>query len=193
MKDSKNIRPVNDLEKKIIINSLSQMSHKFISLLEENIYTLLIGLTPSKLKNKRLSVYLIKNYHKSLKDFMKYISEIYSIGLYFGFIKRGTFFLSLEGSEFLYKNDYIPDKNQIIVNTEGEKSILYGNNILKKMILNFSKKLKKNEIIFVLNELKELIAIAFTKIDAKIFHKLESDDLFAQNLIDKGYYLREIQ
>jgi len=172
----------------------SQISLKFRSLLDEKLYNLYVLLkSPPLTKANQLPIYLIKPRHKDLKQLIQLTSYIYSIGLHFGFIKKGLFFLSLEGAEFLYRNKYIFEKNQIIVNVQGEKSILYGNNILKKMVSNFSTKLKINDLLIVLNELKEIIAIGITKVDGNNFYNLESDKLVALNLIDKGYYLRKNQ
>ncbi len=193
MNDSKNFRPINNYEKNIIANSLSQISIKFISILDEKLYDLYILLNSPVIKGNQLPIYLIKPRNKDLKQLLQLTSYSYSMGLYFGFIKKGFFFLSLEGAEFLYRNKYILEKNQIIVNIQGEKSILYGNNILKKMVSNISMELKINDLVVVLNELKEIIAIGITKVEGNNFYNLESDDLIALNLIDKGYYLRKNQ
>jgi len=193
MNDSKNFRPINNYEKDIIANSLSQISLKFITLLDKKLYNLYILLKSPIIKDVQLPIYLFKPKNKALKQAIQLTSYIYSIGLYFGFIKKGLFFISLEGAEFLYRNKYILEKNQIIVNIQGEKSILYGNNILKKMVSNFSMELKINDLLIVLNELKEIIAIGITKVDGNDFYNLESDKLIALNLIDKGYYLRKNQ
>jgi len=193
MNDSKNFRPINNYEKDIIANSLSQISLKFITLLDKKLYNLYILLKSPIIKDVQLPIYLFKPKNKDLKQAIQLTSYIYSIGLYFGFIKKGFFFISLEGAEFLYRNKYILEKNQIIVNIQGEKSILYGNNILKKMVSNFSMELKINDLLIVLNELKEIIAIGITKVDGNDFYNLESDKLIALNLIDKGYYLRKNQ
>ncbi|MFX1268558.1 MAG: hypothetical protein ACFFAK_11420 [Promethearchaeota archaeon] len=193
MNDSKNFRPINNYEKDIITNSLSQISLRFISLLDEELYNLYIQLKSPIIKGSQLSIYLIQPKQNNLKQFIQLTSHISSIGLYFGFIKKGFFFLSLEGAEFLYRNKYILEKNQIIVNIQGEKSILYGNNILKKMLSNFSIELKMNDLVIVLNHLKEIIAIGIIKVGGNDFYNLESNDIIALNLIDKGYYLRKNQ
>ena len=193
MNDSKNFRPINNYEKNIIGNSLSQISIKFILILDEKLYDLYILLNSPIIKGIQLPIYLIKARNKDLKQLLQLTSHIYSMGLYFGFIKKGFFFLSLEGAEFLYRNKYILEKNQIIVNIQGEKSILYGNNILKKMLSNFSLELKINDLVVVLNELNEILAISIIKVDGNNFYNLESDDIIALNLIDKGYYLRKNQ
>ena len=193
MNDSKNFRPINNYEKNIVTTSLSQISLKFISLLDEKFYNLYIQLKSPIIKGNQLPIYLIQPKQNNLKQLIQLTSHISSIGLYFGFIKKGFFFLSLEGAEFLYRNKYILEKNQIIVKIQGEKSILYGNNILKKMLANFSLELEINDQVIVLNELKEIIAIGIIKVDGNDFYNLKSDDLIAVNLIDKGYYLRKNQ
>ncbi|MFX0180736.1 MAG: PUA domain-containing protein [Candidatus Hodarchaeota archaeon] len=193
MNDSKNFRPINNYEKDIITNSLSQISLRFISLLDEQFYNLYILLKSPIIKDSQLPIYLIEPKQNDLKQLIQLASYISSIGLYFGFIKKGFFFLSLEGAEFLYRNKYLLEKNKIIINIQGEKSILYGNNILKKMLSNFSMELRINDLVIVLNELKEIIAIGIIKVDGKDIYNLESDDIIALNLIDKGYYLRKNQ
>ncbi|MFX1527421.1 MAG: hypothetical protein ACFFB4_07585 [Promethearchaeota archaeon] len=183
------VRQINDFEKKIISNSLSQISNKFTVLLGENRYYLNVILNQESKKNQ-IPVYLI---HEKLNLFKQIVNfpNIYSLGLYFGFIKKGVFFLSLEGAEFLYKENYISKKCQLIVNEEGEKAILYGNNVLKKMILSFPLEIKINRIVIILNEIKELLAIGLNKIDGNYFNKFHSEDLIVANLVDKGYYLRK--
>jgi len=193
MNDSKNFRPINNYEKNIIANSISQISIKSISLLDEKLFNLYILLNSPIIKGNQLPIYLIKPRNEDLKQLIQINSYIYSIGLYFGFIKKGFFFLSLEGAEFLYSNKHILEKNQIIVNIKGEKSILYGNNILKKMVSNFSMELKINDLVIVLSEIKEIIAIGIVKVNGNDFYNLKSDDIIALNLIDKGYYLRKNQ
>ncbi|MFX1589393.1 MAG: PUA domain-containing protein, partial [Promethearchaeota archaeon] len=173
--------------------SLSQFSLKFISLLDEKLYNLYILLNSPIIKSNHLPIYLIKPRQNELIQLKQLTSYLSSIGLYFGFIKKGFFFLSLEGAEFLYRNKHILEKNQIIVTIQAEKSILYGNNILKKMLSNFSMELKINDLVIVLNELKEIIAIGIIKVNGNDFYNLESDDIIALNLIDKGYYLRKNQ
>ena len=172
MNDLKNFRLINNFEKEIIINTLSQISSEFISLLNDKMYNLYIIINPRKFKGTQLSIYLIQHNQKYLPRITSSISNIYSLGLYFGFIEKGSFLLSLEGAEFLYRNKYISEKNLIVVNTEGEKSILYGNNILKKMVSVYSNELKKNDLILVLNELTEILALGITKIDGNDFKKL---------------------
>ncbi|MFX1495993.1 MAG: hypothetical protein ACFFBH_00565 [Promethearchaeota archaeon] len=188
MNISKKVRRVNNFEKKIITNTFNQISPKFNELLEEDKFSMYITLNKEPEK-QQISIYLIHrklNYLEQLINF----ADIHSFGLYFGFIKKGKFFLSLEGADFLYKGNFISKKDELIVNKEGEKAILYGNNVLKKMILHFPLEAKSESLIMILNELEELIGIGFTKIKGDDFNKYFPEDLITVNLIDKGYYLR---
>lgn len=183
------VRQINDFEKNIIINSLSQISQRFTVLLRENRDYLKVILN-QKSKKIQIPVYLV---HEKLNQFKHIVNfpNVYSLGLYFGFIRKGVFFLSLEGAEFLYKENYISKKYQLTVNEQGEKAILYGNNVLKKMIISFPLEIKINRIVIILNELEELLAIGLTKIEGNYFNKFSPEDLIVANLVDKGYYLRE--
>ncbi|MFX1452735.1 MAG: hypothetical protein ACFFCM_17995 [Promethearchaeota archaeon] len=114
-------------------------------------------------------------------------------GLYFGFLKRGEFYLSIEGAEYLYKKGLILGSQQIYANKDGEKSILYGNHILKKMIIEKLYNFNRNDILLVFNEREELISLSKAKIDGNNFKNVKTEQIIALNLSDKGIYLRERQ
>ncbi len=115
---------------------------------------------------------------------------IISAGINFGFIKRNRFLLSLEGAEFLLNLNLFTRSHQLYINELGEKSILYGNKVLKNMIALVNHNLKKNDFLLVFNQKKELIALAKSQVDYNRIKILDSDEFIAINLIDKGYYLR---
>ena len=119
--------------------------------------------------------------------------NIIAAGIYFGFIKKGIFHLSLEGVEFLRNHQILPNSNKITINEKGEKSILYGNDILKSAITIMPPELKKNNLLAVFNQKNEIIALARATIDSSSFQNLKSNQKIAQNLVDKGYYLRKKQ
>ena len=101
--------------------------------------------------------------------------------------------LSLEGAEFLLNLNFFSERYQLIVNNDGEKAILYGNKILKKMIIKISNKLKKNDFLLVFNQSNELICIARSQVDFEDIQNIKTNEIIAFNLIDKGYYLRKKQ
>ena len=187
MNKSKKFRQANTFEIDIIINSLSQISPKFK--LNESQFDIYIFLNGGS-KNRQLSVYITQQKFSDLSKLMN-STNIHSLGLYFGFIRKGNFFLSLEGADYLYNSDYISKKNQLIVNEEGEKAILYGNNVIKKMITLFSTELIINSLVVILNKSKELLALGIIKVECNRFNSLKLEDVIAINLVDKGYYLRK--
>ena len=192
MKNLKNFRLINETEKKIIINSLSKITAKISPILDKTEYELFILFNNLSLKNQYPLIFLVSDnliriYNKIPNN------DISSAGIYFGFLKRSQFFLSLEGAEFLNNLNCFSEKQQIQVNDDGEKAILYGNKILKKMITNIPSNLEKKQFVIVFNRLNELIAIARAQIGYKSSQNLNSSDLIALNLNDKGYYLRREQ
>ena len=192
MSNKVNFRLINEIEKDIIISSISNITPKFSLILEDLKLNLYISLGKTLSKHKFLEIYLVSKYQYNLLQSL--IDKIIiSAGLYFGFIKKGNFFLSLEGVEFLYKNNKHSDLKKINVTNEGEKSILYGNNILKNMIVKIPINIKQKDILVIFNKYDELIAIAQSKYDYQKIQKLKLHDTVAITLNDKGYYLRKNQ
>lgn len=193
MLKSSNFRQINEIENKIISESLSQISSKILKFLKESKRELYISIIESKSKTYYLRVYLLS------KDFIKNIDlnglkdKIYSSNLFFGFIKKSVFYLSLEGTEFLYKSGVLSDLSHLHLNEKGEKSVLYGNNIFKSMVLKTSSDLKKGDFLLIFNNIDEILAIAQSKVDIINLQQAQPNDIIALNLSDKGIYLRERQ
>jgi len=99
--------------------------------------------------------------------------------------------LSIEGAEFLYISNFFTDFKKLILNENGEKSILYGNNILKKMLVHSPIDLKKTDFLLLLNENDEILGLGFSQTNNEQILNLKPSDLIALNLSDKGYYLRQ--
>jgi len=193
MKDFAMFRSTNQIEKKIIKNSLSKNFSNRISDFEEFEKGLYVFIKKQTSYNNFPKIYLLSEELKKLLTNVNVYNNISLGGLYFGFIKRGEFFLSLEGAEFLYKRGLISDVVQLHVNIRGEKSILYGNNILKNMLIKKSYNFKEKAILLVFNKEKEIIAISRSMIEGNQIQKLKPEDLIAVNLSDRGMYLREKQ
>ena len=193
MSDLENFRQINSFEKKIILRSLSTDSSKILQTLDDLQYFFYISFQQKETKNNYPVVFLITMDQKKYLDLIKVKNLVHSVGLYFGFIKKSIFFLSLEGAEFLYENKIFSEFQQLILNKKGEKSFLYGNNISKKMLDKIPQKLKNKDFLLVLNDLNEIIGISQSQCDRQIIHTLNSEDIVAINLSDKGYYLRKKQ
>ncbi|MHA2037781.1 MAG: hypothetical protein ACW98X_15205 [Promethearchaeota archaeon] len=169
------------------------MASKFFHTFNDLGFFLYISFIEKKVKNNYPAIFLITNEQKKYLNFINSKNIIHSVGLYFGFIKKSTFFLSLEGAEFLYENKFFSESHHLILNKNGEKSFLYGNNISKKMVENVSKTLKHMDFLLVLNNRNEIIGISQSKYDHQIIPSLNPNDIIAINLSDKGNYLRKNQ
>lgn len=193
MIESSNFRQINEIESKIISESLFNISPNILEILKRSENKLYISIKKSNLKTNYPILYLISNIFQKNIDLLEVKDMIYSAGLYFGFLKKGNFYLSLEGAEFLYRQGIISDIKRIYVNKKGEKSILYGNNILKNMVIKTSNNLQKKDFLLVFNEMNEIIAIGQSKVESNVLQYLKPKDIIAFNLSDKGIYLREKQ
>jgi ribosome biogenesis protein Nip4 len=186
-------RLINKIEKSIINNALLQISSEILSYLKKKDYRFYIFINDERGESKFPLIYLVSCENSNiLEEGLKY-ENIHTAGIYFGFIKKGIFYLSLEGAEFLHNQQVLPNSNKITINEEGEKSILYGNDVLKSVITMIPSKLKKNNLLAVFNQKNEIIAIARAMIDSTSFKNLKLSQKVAQNLVDKGYYLRKRQ
>ncbi|MFX1329380.1 MAG: hypothetical protein ACFE91_14720 [Promethearchaeota archaeon] len=193
MIESSNFREINEIEKEIILQSLSKISPNLSQFIVKSKNILYISLKQSNSKINYPNIYLSFNFLQEPIELIEFSDKIFSLGLYFGFIKKGNFYLSLEGAEYLYKRGILSNNKCIYISREGERSILYGNNILKNMISKISSNLEKGDFLLVFNEMNEILAIAQSKVENKKIKQLKSEDIIAYNLNDKGHYLREKQ
>lgn len=193
MRDLNIFRLINKIEKSIINNSLQKFSSEVVSFFIKNDSRFYISISDEQAENKFPVIYLV-SYDKSkiLEERLQF-ENIHSAGIYFGFIKKGVLHISLEGAEFMRNHQILPDNNKITINEKGEKSILYGNDILKSAITNIPSNLKKNSLLAVINQNNEIIAIARAEIDYSSFNNLKLNQKIARNLVDRGYYLRKKQ
>ncbi|MFW9880329.1 MAG: hypothetical protein ACFFG0_45220 [Candidatus Thorarchaeota archaeon] len=192
MNDLNKFRIINQIEKKLIKTSLLKISKEIITNFGSLEYSLYILLNKQSYNNKYPSIYLIS---KNLQQTLNFVSnnKICSAGLYFGLIKAGIFYLSIEGAEFLFKKDIFSDFKRLYVDGNGEKSILYGNNILKSMVTILTSNLQVNDFLLIFNKLNEIVAIAKSVVSYQDINNLKSKEIIAITLKDKGFYLRKKQ
>jgi ribosome biogenesis protein Nip4 len=192
MKIQNKVRLINSTEKEIIQNSLIKLDPNLFDFFS-NEYRIYICFNPIWKNQNFPSIYLVtQQQHDFIKTLGDY-SDIYSAGLYIGFIKEGKFLVSLEFLEFLKQQGFLIGIKNIIVNESGERSVLYGNNITKEMILSFSKDLKKNDDVIILNQYNELLAFGKYSADKEDILLLNAQGRVAINIVDIGNYLRKKQ
>ena len=192
-KDLRKFRVINKIEKNIITNSISKISNKALQVLENMKFSLFISFNPISIEDNFPSIYLLPNDITKIVVDNEGEAEISSAGIFFGFIKINQFYLSLEGAEFMYKQNLFPKNYQLVANAEGEKAILFGNTILKRNIISLPPTLKKNELLIIFNQSIEMISLALSQVDYSTSQELKPNDKIAINLVDKGYYLRKKQ
>ena len=193
MDDPKNFRKINEIERNIIFTSLSDISSKLLPIMDNIGNFLYISLKKLTKQNHYPDIYLISNELFKAIEKVNETDKFVFGGLYFGFIKKGRLYLSLEGAEFLYNSGIFSEFRRLYVNENGEKSILYGNNILKNMMVKAPSNLKEKDFLLVFNELNEIIAIAQSQVEYNSIQKIKPQDIIAINLRDKGFYLRKDQ
>ena len=101
--------------------------------------------------------------------------------------------ISLEAIDFLNIQGCFTQAQGLYVTEKGEKSVLYGNQILKKMIFKIPKGMNRNDLILIFNQENELISIAKSNVSHSSYQSLKANDIVASNLVDKGIYLRTKQ
>ena len=190
MIDARIFRKINKIEINIIANSVRKISTKLLPVLDTLNRFLYILINKSPSEKIFPKIYLITNEQQKVIKESNITNKIYSAGLYFGFIKKGDFYFSIEASEHLYKSGIFTDFKLLIIDNGGEKSILYGNNILKKMVIKHPINLKKKDFLIVLNEVHEIIGLGLSHVSSELILSLKPNDIFAINVSDKGQYLR---
>ncbi|MFX0059571.1 MAG: PUA domain-containing protein [Candidatus Hodarchaeota archaeon] len=189
----KNFRKINKKEKKIIFDSIRDISPKFFPVFKEFEYNLFISVNELTSQEKPRKIFLVLDDIRKLLNNSNFENIICSAGLYLGFFKKGKFLLSLESLEFFHKHNTFSEFHRLLVNNKGERSILYGNDIIRSMILSAPYNFKKNDLILIVNENDELLALAQAKVDSENIQNLNPRSKIAYNLVDKGYYLRKKQ
>jgi 60S ribosome subunit biogenesis protein NIP7 len=95
--------------------------------------------------------------------------------------------------EYLYKNGFFTEFKFVNLNDYGEKSFLYGNDVLKKMVQKSSNTLMKEDFLLILNSQKEILGLGLSLVNNETLSYLKPSDVLAINIIDKGSYLRKKQ
>jgi ribosome biogenesis protein Nip4 len=76
----------------------------------------------------------------------------------------------------------------IIVNETAENSILYGKNVYSRSIISTSSAINENEVVIILNQKKEAIAIGKTRFGDNLL--LQNSKIAVTTMTDAGLYLR---
>ncbi len=193
MRDLNIFRLINKIEKSMINDSLLKFTSEFVSFFRKNDYKFYVSISDKQAENKFPLIYLVSYVISKILEERLKNENIHSAGIYFGFIKKGVLHISLEGAEFMRNHQILPNSIKITINVKGEKSVLYGNDVVKSFTISIPPELKRNDLLAVLNQKNEIIALARAEIDYSSFDNLKLNQKIARNLVDKGYYLRKKQ
>ncbi|MBD3337540.1 MAG: hypothetical protein GF353_00435 [Candidatus Lokiarchaeota archaeon] len=191
IKYSTKFRKANAFELDLIWNGLQKLSLDIDSDIINQKFKLFVFLEKNNRKFRYPSVYLLSVELSELYDELSLETNIIAAGIYFGFIKKSIFRISIEGAEFLVTNNIIKEYQAIVVDKKAEKAILYGNNISKDMILSEFNDYDIRHLFLIYNQLGELIALGKFRDDLKKKQDLSNEEIIIRNYIDKGYYLRK--
>lgn len=193
MNETRIFRRINAVETKIITNSIRTISTELLSIFDKlkELFYILINKTATK--RDYPSIYLITEEQQKMFNEIDFIDRIYAAGLYFGFIKMGVFYFSIEGVEYLRKIGIFTDFKELHLNEIGEKSFLYGNNILKSVVRKSPNNLEEKDFLVIVNKFDEIIGLGISRVNNETISNLKANEIIAINISDKGKYLRKRQ
>ena len=193
MTNTRTFRKINTTETSMITTTFNAVSLELSPILEDIKNLLYILINNSTTQKDYPSIYLITDEQQKLFNENNIINRIYAAGLYFGFLKKGIFYFSIEGVEYLYKYGIFTDFKQLHLTKGGEKAFLYGNNVLKKMVRKSPTNLKEKDFLIILNEINEFVGLGISRVNNETISKVKPNDVYAINISDKGLYLRRKQ
>ncbi len=125
------------------------------------------------------------------KDLAKFL-ELYKLnyvhaGLKVGEVGSRRFRFSLEGAFYLVKKN----KKKVFVNEKGEMLFLYGRDIFAESVIDATKDVKENDIVFVCNTKGDILGIGRARFDAERMKEVAKGRVVVENLVDRGEYLRK--
>lgn len=189
----KQFQSLNNIEREILNTDLKNFSISVENIINSTNFKFTIHFPINNQKEAYPEIFLVPNDLNYLLESLTKTKIPNSAGIYFGFIKKGKFLLSLEGLELLNDQNLLSKDHYLIIDKKGEQAILYGNDIRKNMVKSYPLTFKTDHLVAVLNVHKELLCIAKPIINFNEWNLFQRKKRIAINLIDKGYYLRSAQ
>ncbi|MFQ6136563.1 MAG: PUA domain-containing protein [Candidatus Hydrothermarchaeales archaeon] len=101
----------------------------------------------------------------------------YFVGLYLGDIKGKNFILGLEGASLMSGHT----EKKVVVGPKVEQLVLYGRDVSPNSVLEVGEDIKVGDRVLIVNERDECVGIG----------KVRKGEVFIENLMDRGWYLRK--
>ncbi|WXG45453.1 MAG: hypothetical protein WED05_01840 [Candidatus Atabeyarchaeum deiterrae] len=136
---------------------------------------------------KRVELFLVPQ--KVLSIFKKTEGKHnpYCLGVYVGDLVNNEFLPSIEGATLISPHT----NRKMRVSMKGEQTILYGRDVKRSFVKEAPYDAHKGERVVITNVLDETIALGKMSIDRSKFNGVSKQTLVAENIIDRGWYLRE--
>ncbi len=139
-------------------------------------------------KKNVLSLYAISNdIWENVQKLMELNLQLESLGIWVGEIREENFNPSLELVQLIAP--HIRGRTMYLTE-RGSQIFVYGHNILAQSVKRVTRDVNANDIVLVRSNDKLPIGMAKVFENPKKLRKMKKDDVFAQNLLDIGWYLR---
>ena len=136
---------------------------------------------------KRTEVFLVPRTVLDVFENTQIKRSPYCLGIYIGDLVEEDFLLSIEGATLCSPHTM----RKVEVSDKGEQAVLYGRNITSAQVKDYSRIIHKGEKVIVVNRLKETIAVGKALVDGDKFSSAAKEKVVAENILDRGWYLRK--
>jgi ribosome biogenesis protein Nip4 len=136
---------------------------------------------------KRTEVFLVPRTVLDVFEKTQIKRSPYCLGIYIGDLVKEDFLLSIEGATLCSPHTM----RKVEVSDKGEQAVLYGRNITSAQVKDYSRIIHKGEKVIVVNRLKETIAVGKALVDGDKFSATPKEKVVAENILDRGWYLRK--
>lgn len=125
------------------------------------------------------------------RELLSFVNRVHMnyvcIGIKVGEVGSRRFRFSLEGSYYLVKRN----KKKVYVDEKGEMLFLYGRDIFARSVVDVTKDVEENDVVFVCNTMGDILGLGKSRFDWSKYKEVEEDRVVVENLVDRGEYLRK--
>ena len=136
---------------------------------------------------KRVELFLVPQKVLSIFKKTQGRHNPYCLGVYVGDLVNNMFLPSIEGVTLVSPHS----NRKIRVSMKGEQTILYGRDIKRSFVKEAPYDVHKGERVVITNVLDETIALGKMSINGSELDGVDKETLVAENIVDRGWYLRE--
>jgi predicted RNA-binding protein (TIGR00451 family) len=111
----------------------------------------------------------------------------YCLGIYLGDLKKDDLLLSIEGVTLC--SPYT--KKKVRVTEKGEQAVLYGRDLTRALIDDFSNSISKGDKVVIVNRHDETLALGKALLDSSRVRDVDKNQCVVENILDRGWYLRK--